>query len=94
MGGIHAAVYRRLPDGSNLQGWFAEERISLAQAPRAYTHGSAYAMGVDRDLGTLSAGKLADIVVLDRDLFACDPSELLEARSVLTMLDGRPVFEA
>lgn len=94
MGGIHAAVYRRLPDGSNPQGWFAEERISLAQAPRAYTHGSAYAMGVDRDLGTLSAGKLADIVVLDRDLFACDPSELLEARSVLTMLDGRPVFEA
>ena len=83
-----------LEDGSNPEGWFPEERITMAEALRAYTYGSAYAMGVEDRFGTLAAGKMADICVLDRNLFTCEPAEVLEMKSVLTMIGGEVVFEA
>ena len=61
---IYGAVYRMLEDGSNPEGWFPEERITMAEALRAYTYGSAYAMGVEDRFGTLAAGKVADICEL------------------------------
>jgi len=91
---VYGAVFRMLEDQSNPEGWFPAERISMAEALRAYTLGSAYAMGIDDRLGTLSAGKVADICVLDRNLFACSPAEVLETKSVLTVLGGRVVYEA
>ena len=91
---IYGAVYRMLEDGSNPEGWFPEERITMAEALRAYTYGSAYAMGVEDRFGTLAAGKAADICVIDRNLFTCEPAEVLEMKSVLTMVGGEVVFEA
>lgn len=91
---VYGAVYRMLEDGSNPEGWFPQERISMGQALRAYTYGSAYAMGVDDRLGTLAAGKQADICVLDHNLFECSPADVLKTRSVLTVLGGNIVYEA
>lgn len=91
---IYGAVFRMLEDGSNAEGWFPQERISMAEALRAYTYGSAYAMGVEDRIGTLAPGKQADICVLDRNLFTCEPAEVLDAASVLTLVAGDVVFEA
>jgi predicted amidohydrolase YtcJ len=91
---VYGAVYRMLEDGSNPEGWFPQERISMAQALKAYTYGSAYAMGVEDRVGTLAAGKLADVCVLDRNLFDCAPREVLETRAAMTMLGGKVVYEA
>lgn len=91
---VYGAVYRMREDGSNPEGWFPAERITMAEALRAYTLGSAYAMGVDDSLGTLAAGKRADVCVLDHNLFECDPAEVLQTKSALTILGGKVVFEA
>ena len=91
---VYGAVYRMLEDGSNPDGWFPAERITMAEALRAYTYGSAYAMGLDDRLGTLSAGKTADVCVLDHNLFTCSSSEVLATQASLTVLGGRIVFEA
>ena len=91
---IYGAVYRMLEDGSNPEGWFPEERITMAEALKAYTYGSAYAMGVEDRFGTLAAGKMADICVIDRNLFTCAPAEVLEMKSVLTIIGGEVVYEA
>lgn len=91
---VYGAVFRMLEDGSNPEGWFPDERITMAEALRAYTYGSAYAMGVEDRIGTLGVGKEADICVLDCNLFTCTPAEVLEAKSVLTVLGGEVVFEA
>lgn len=91
---VYGAVYRMLEDGSNPEGWFPQERITMAEALRAYTYGSAYAMGVEDRIGTLACGKQADICVLDRNLFECEPAEVLGATAELTMIAGKVVFEA
>lgn len=91
---VYGAVFRMLEDGSNPEGWFPQERITMAEALRAYTYGSAYAMHAEDRIGTLACGKQADICVLDRNLFDCEPAEVLEATAALTMIAGKVVFEA
>ncbi len=91
---VYGAVYRMLEDGSNPEGWFPEERITMAEALRAYTYGSAYAMGVEDRLGTLAVGKEADVCVLSRNLFECEPAEVLDTVSELTVSGGKVVYEA
>lgn len=91
---VYGAVYRMLEDGSNPEGWFPEERITMADALKAYTYGSAYAMGVEDRLGTLAPGKVADICVLDRNPFTCEPAEVLGMKADLTLLGGKVVWEA
>src|SRR5205823_335963 len=71
--GIDAAVNRRTLDGKHPDGWFPEQRITVAEAVEAYPLGSAYAAGQEQDRGSLTAGKLADLVVPSRDIF--DPAE-------------------
>ncbi len=69
-----------------------DERISLEAAVRAFTLGSAYVNGLEAETGSITVGKLADLVVLDRDLFA--PGVLpADARALLTLVEGEPVFE-
>ncbi|HEX8071350.1 MAG TPA: amidohydrolase [Pyrinomonadaceae bacterium] len=92
--GLYAAATRRTLDGKNPQGWIPEQKITVAEAVRAYTVGSAYAEFQDDVKGTLAPGKLADLVILDRDIFEIDPADIEHARVTLTVMDGRVVYEA
>ncbi|HEV8385366.1 MAG TPA: amidohydrolase [Candidatus Acidoferrales bacterium] len=92
MTGIYAAVTRATLDGKNPGGWYAEQKISLAEAIEAYTMGSAYAEFADKEKGSITVGKFADIVVLDADLFGIAPEEIKDAKVVRTILGGRVVF--
>ena len=89
--GIHAAVTRQRRDGTPPGGWYPVQRISVAEAVWGYTMGPAIACGREAELGSISPGKLADLVVLDRDIFALDPSEIADAQVVMTILDGQVV---
>lgn len=92
--GIYAAVTRRTLDGKNPSGWVPEQKISVEEAVRAYTFGSAYAEFADGVKGTIAPGKLADIVILSDDIFRIDPTEIEKARVRLTIMDGRVIYEA
>lgn len=70
------------------------ENITLAQALRAYTAGSAYCLNMDKKIGTIEKGKLADIVMFDRNLFDIEAKELLDAKIELTVADGKIVYRA
>ena len=91
--GIHAAVTRRRVDGfPGPQGWYPEQRLTVEEAVCAYTLGAAYAAGLEDCLGMLAPGKLADLIVLDRDIFSCDPMAIAETQVEMTMIGGRVVY--
>lgn len=86
---IYAAVTRRRPDGSpGPDGWYPELRLTMDETLRGYTVGPAYAASMDNRLGKLASGYLADLVVLDRDLYHIPQDEILETHVVGTMVDG------
>jgi predicted amidohydrolase YtcJ len=87
--GIHAAVTRRRADGTpGPEGWYLEQRLTVAEAVRAFTQGAAFAAQMEHRLGSLSAGKLADLIVIDRDIFTCDPMDIRDTRVLGTMVGG------
>jgi predicted amidohydrolase YtcJ len=90
---VYAAVTRRTIDGKNSKGWVPEQKISVEETVRAYTAGSAYAEFQENVKGTITAGKLADLVLLSRDIFKIDPKEIENVKVMLTMVDGRVVYE-
>ncbi len=93
--GLYAAVTRRAEDGSpSPEGWHPHERLSLADAVRAFTWGAAYAAGMENRLGKLWPGYHADLIVLDRDIFALAPQALLDVRVLRTMVGGVWVYRA
>ena len=89
--GIYAAVTRRTLDGKKPGGWVPEEKISVEEAVRAYTVNGAYAEFAEAVKGTIQAGKLADMVVLDRDIFTIPPEEIAGVKVALTVFDGKIV---
>ena len=92
--GVYAAVTRRTLDGRNPSGWVPDQKISVGEALRAYTYGNAWATFNDQKWGTLAPGRYADVVVLDRDLFAV-PAESLADGAVkvrYTIVGGRVVY--
>jgi predicted amidohydrolase YtcJ len=92
--GIDAAVNRRTLDGKHPGGWFSEQKISVAQAIEAYTLTSAFAAFQEKNKGSLEAGKLADLVVLSRDILAREERDhVAETQVELTMVAGRVVYE-
>ncbi len=91
--GIHAAVARQRVSGEPEGGWYPQERITVAGAVHAYTLGAAYASGEEGAKGSIFPGKLADLVVLSRDIFEIPPGEILETEVVSTIFDGRIVYE-
>jgi predicted amidohydrolase YtcJ len=91
--GIYAAVTRRTADGKHPDGWIPEQKITVEEAVRAYTWGSAYASFEESIKDTIEPGKLADMAVLSADIFAIDPVEIANARVALTVFDGRVVYE-
>lgn len=90
---IYAAVTRRTLDGKNPKGWVPEQKISVEETVRAYTVGSAYAEFQEGVKGTITPGKLADLVILSRDIFKIDPKEIENVKVVMTIVDGRLVYE-
>jgi len=90
--GLAAAVGRQTAAGEPRTGWHPEQRLTLAEAIRAYTLGSAIAEGAVAKKGTLEPGKLADVVVFARDLFALEPHALPEAECLATVVGGRVVY--
>jgi predicted amidohydrolase YtcJ len=93
MTGVHAAVTRQTSDGLNPQGWFPEQKLTLDEAIAAYTAGSAYTEFAEDRKGSLAAGKLADVVVLDADLRRIPEDSLKDVRVVCTVVGGRVVYE-
>ncbi len=92
--GVYAAVTRRTLDGKNPSGWVPEQKITVEEAVRAYTYGSAYAEFADGVKGTIAPGKLADMVILTDDIFKIDPVMIEKTRVRLTIMDGRVVYDA
>lgn len=91
---VYTAVTRHDADTHEpREGWLPEERITLAEALRAYTAGSAEAAQRADELGTLEPGKFADIVVLEPNPFALAPDDLQQARVQATYVGGRKVYE-
>lgn len=90
--GIHAAVTRQRRDGTPAGGWYPEERLTVPEAVAGYTLGPAYASGQLGRLGSITPGKLADLVVLDRDIFTVPLSEIADTRPVMTIFDGAIVY--
>jgi predicted amidohydrolase YtcJ len=91
--GIYAAVTRRTLDGKRPQGWVPEQKITVAEAVRAYTMGSAYAGGDEKIKGSIEVGKLADLVALSADIFKIDPVEIEKTKVVMTIFDGKVIYE-
>ena len=92
--GIYAAVTRRTLDGANPDGWVPEQKISVEEALRAYTYEGAYASFEEDRKGTIKAGMLADLVLLDRDIMAIDPVSIPDTNVLLTVVGGNVVYEA
>jgi predicted amidohydrolase YtcJ len=94
-------VNRQLPEALRLhlgvqpaEPLLPEQRIDLATAITAYTMGSAFVNSLESETGSIRAGKLADLVVVDRNLFDAPPERIADARVVMTVVDGVPVFES
>lgn len=91
--GIHAAVTRANDSGHPAGGWHPEQKLSMAEILKIYTIGSAMALNIEQDTGTLEAGKSADITVLDRNIFTVRSREILDIKPVMTMTAGNIVYQ-
>jgi len=94
MRGLYSCVARKsidfgIPEG----GWFPGQRLTMAEAIKHFTLGSAYASHEEDIKGSLEVGKLADMVILSRDLFTIEPEEILETRVLYTILGGKIVYK-
>ncbi len=91
--GIHAAVTRRRADGTpHEDGWYPEQCLTVHEAVHGFTLGAAYASYDEKRKGSLTPGKLADLVVLDRNIFTIDPMDIVNTQVEATMIDGRFVW--
>jgi predicted amidohydrolase YtcJ len=91
---VYAAVTRATLDGKNPNGWFPEQKLSVGEAVEAYTMGSAYAEFQENEKGSITPGKLADMVVLSDDLFSIAPEKIRDVRVMKTFVGGRLVFDS
>jgi len=87
--GLYAAVTRATLDGKNPNGWVPEQKITVAQVIEGYTMGAAYAEFQEREKGSVTPGKLADLVLLDRDPFKTAPEALKDIKVDLTIAGGK-----
>ncbi len=90
---LHAAVTRCYSDGTPVGVNTEEEKVTLEEAIRHYTWGGAYLMGMEDCLGSLEPGKYADIAVFDRNLFTTAPEDIEKAEVLLTVVNGKIVYE-
>ena len=89
---IYAAVTRTTLDGKRPGGWFPEQKLTVPEAVEAYTMGSAYAEFQDKEKGSITPGKLADMVLVSDDLFTIAPAKILDVKVLKTIVGGKIVF--
>jgi hypothetical protein len=92
--GIYAAVTRETLDGKNPQGWFPEQKLTVEESVQAYTMGSAYAEFQDKEKGSITVGKLADMVILSDDIFSIDKEKIRDVKVLQTFVGGKLVWDA
>ena len=91
--GIYAATTRRTLDGEHPDGWVPQEKVTVEEALLAYTRNGAFASFEEASKGSLAPGKLADIVILDRDITRVPVEEIKDVKVLRTIVDGRTVFQ-
>jgi hypothetical protein len=92
--GVYAAVTRSTLDGKYPGGWFPEQKLTVAEAVEAYTMGSAFAEFQDKEKGSITPGKLADMVLISDDIFSIEPNKIKDVKVVKTIVGGKIVWEA
>jgi hypothetical protein len=90
---IYAAVTRATLDEKNPNGWFPEQKLTVEESVAAYTMGSAYAEFQEQDTGSITPGKLADMVLLSDDIFTIDPVKIRDVKVMKTIVGGRVVWD-
>ncbi|SLM28460.1 putative metal-dependent hydrolase (TIM-barrel fold family protein) [Desulfamplus magnetovallimortis] len=90
--GIYSAVTRKRMDGTPEEGWYPRQALSILEAVKGYTLTPAMATGQGDRLGSISKGKLADMVVLDQDIFKCVPEKIAKTKVDITIFDGNVVY--
>jgi hypothetical protein len=91
---LYAAVTRTTLNGKNPHGWVPEQKITLEEAVKAYTMGSAYAEFQENQKGSIARGKLADIVILSDDIFSIAPERIRDVKVLTTIVGGKVVYES
>jgi predicted amidohydrolase YtcJ len=91
---VYAAVTRATLDGKNPNGWFPEQKLTVPETIEAYTLGSAYAEFQEKEKGSITPGKLADMVLLSDDIFAINPARIRDVKVITTIVGGRVVWDA
>ena len=92
--GLYAAVTRATLDGKNPDGWIPEEKITLPEAVEAYTMGAAFAEFQEKDKGSITPGKLADMVILSDNIFSTKPEAIRNAKVETTIVGGKVLYGA
>ena len=92
--GVYAAVTRATIDGKHPGGWVPAQKITVEEAVRGYTSGSAYAEFAEADKGTLAPGALADLAILSDDIFTIEPARIKDVTVRTTIVGGRVVYDA
>ena len=91
--GIYSAVTRKRMNRTPEKGWYPDQCLTVDQAVQGYTLTPALTTGTENCLGSLGVGKLADLIVTDRNIFMIDPDEIAATRVVLTLFNGKTVYE-
>jgi hypothetical protein len=91
---VYAAVTRATLDDKNPNGWFPEQKLTVPEAVEAYTMGSAYAEFQENEKGSITPGKLADMVMLNKDIFSVDPTKIRDVKVLKTIVGGKIVWDA
>jgi predicted amidohydrolase YtcJ len=91
--GLYAAITRATLDGKNSDGWIPEEKITLPEAVEAYTMGSAFTEFQENEKGSITPGKLADMVILSNNIFELKPEAIRDVKIETTVVGGRLVYE-
>jgi predicted amidohydrolase YtcJ len=91
--GFYAGITRQAPSGEPAGGWLPDERLSREETLKSFTWNAAYAAHAEKDLGSLEVGKLADLVILDRNVMIVEPKAILSTRVLFTITGGEVVYE-
>jgi predicted amidohydrolase YtcJ len=92
--GIQTAVTRQTDEGTPTGGFVPSQRLTVEEAVAGYTRNAAYAGRIEKTEGSLEVGKVADIIIVDRNIFEIDPHHIGETKVVTTIVGGKIVYEA